>query len=89
MAMAGAKQIFNINQNFQFSKLAVKTNNVMPLSTINVIKKFYSNNLRGIKILLFGIKIFIGAEILPLTGYISTSLKFLNKYDKASLENLK
>ena len=55
MAMVGVKQIFNIKQNFQFSKLAVKTNNSMPLSTVNTIKRFYSNDLKGIKILLCGV----------------------------------
>ncbi len=55
IAMIGAKQIFNIKQDFQFSKLSVKTNNIMPLSTINKIKKFYNNKLNKIKVLLLGV----------------------------------
>jgi UDP-N-acetyl-D-glucosamine dehydrogenase len=54
MAMIGAKQIFNIKQDFQFSKLAVKTNNEMPTTTINKIKDFYNKKLNKKKILLLG-----------------------------------
>ena len=54
MAMLGAKQIFNIKQDFEFSKLAIKTNSTMPLTTINKIKSFYKNKLHKVKILLLG-----------------------------------
>jgi len=54
MAMLGAKQIFNIKQDFKFSKLAIKTNSIMPITTVNKIKHFYNNKLKKIKILLLG-----------------------------------
>lgn len=54
MAMLGAKQIFNIKQDFQFSKLAVKINSTMPITTINKIKNFYKKKLNKKKILLLG-----------------------------------
>jgi nucleotide sugar dehydrogenase len=55
MAMIGAEQIFSVKQDFKFSKLAVKTNKTMPLSTVNKIKKFYNNKLDKLKILLLGV----------------------------------
>lgn len=54
MAMLGAKQIFNIRQNFPFSKLAVKINSIMPVTTINKIKNFYNKKLNKKKVLLLG-----------------------------------
>lgn len=55
MAMIGAEQIFSVKQDFKFSKLAVKTNKTMPLSTVNKIKTFYNNKLNKLKILLLGV----------------------------------
>ena len=55
MAKVGLKQLWNINQNFEFSEMAIRINRIMPLTTINRIKLFFKNNLKGIKILLLGI----------------------------------
>ena len=55
MAMVGAKQLWGINQDFPFSKMAIQKNYSMPLTTIKRIKTFFNNNLRGVKVLLLGV----------------------------------
>jgi nucleotide sugar dehydrogenase len=53
---AAAREIFGLNLEFPFSKLAVKTNNLMPLHTLNRLKKnLKSQNLKGKKIIIFGV----------------------------------
>ncbi len=54
MAKIGAKQLWDINENFDFSNKSVKTNNLMPTSTVNKIKIYFRNNLKRKKILLLG-----------------------------------
>ena len=55
IAKLGLKQLWNVNQDFAFSELAIHTNYLMPLSTIKKIKRFFNNKLKNIKILLLGV----------------------------------
>ena len=55
MAKLGAKQIWGINQKFDFSSMAVEVNKSMPFFVIEKIKNYFNNKLKNIKILLLGI----------------------------------
>ena len=53
---AASKQIFGLDLEFPFSKLAVKTNNAMPENTLNRLKeKLDEGSLKDKKILVFGV----------------------------------
>jgi len=52
---AATKELFGLDLEFPFSKLAVKTNNAMPLHTIARLKAILDEEVEGKKILIFGI----------------------------------
>lgn len=52
---ASAKELFDIQLDFPFSKLAVQTNNAMPLHTVARLKILLGNNLSEKKILICGV----------------------------------
>jgi nucleotide sugar dehydrogenase len=55
-AKIAAKEIFNLNgHNFQYSSQAVELNRVMPLVTLEKLKKYFGGSIKGKKILLMGI----------------------------------